>query len=189
MATYEEITAKEAQERLGEFFAVDVRGEQEFNGPLGHVGGSVLAPLGELDEHAKALPVDRPLLLVCRSGNRSGKACARLMELGISNVVNLAGGMIDWNRAGLPIECDEPASLGELLEALVAWMTMVGSLEPAGAREVLERRLETLGASYAHPTHASVDQLLMFVEESLAQSGLPDLDLSLAAFRRALSVL
>ena len=62
---------------------VDVRAEHEFRGPLGRVRGSTLVPLPELEERARELPRGRPLLLVCRSGARSGKACEQLAALGI----------------------------------------------------------------------------------------------------------
>ena len=48
-------------------------------------------------------PKDRDVVLYCRSGARSYHACAYLMQQGISNVVNLRGGIIDWARRGYEI--------------------------------------------------------------------------------------
>ena len=99
-----QLSPEEAHRRLAEFHAVDVREPSEFEGELGRVPGSRLIPLGELEARASEIPTDRPLLLVCRSGNRSGTACTALQSLGIGPVVNLAGGMLAWNEQGLPIE-------------------------------------------------------------------------------------
>jgi rhodanese-related sulfurtransferase len=48
------------------------------------------------------LPQDRPIVFVCRSGNRSQVACEQLAQLGFTNTINLVDGMIGWHRAGLP---------------------------------------------------------------------------------------
>jgi len=115
-----EIGVMEASHELAQYRIVDVRQPEEFHGELGHIAGSLLLPLGELFERIEAgrEPGDvfddaeaGPFLLVCRSGNRSGQACARLFEAGFTEVVNLVGGMLEWNRAGLPIArtpADEP---------------------------------------------------------------------------------
>jgi rhodanese-related sulfurtransferase len=47
---------------------------------------------------------DEELLLVCRSGGRSGQVAQALARAGFSKVMNLAGGMVAWNAAGLPVE-------------------------------------------------------------------------------------
>lgn len=188
MATIPEISPAEAQGRLGELHAIDVRADHEFRGPLGHVAGAILVPLPELDARASALPKGRPLLLICRSGVRSAKACARLAELGIGPVLNLTGGMIGWNRAGLPVECDEPASLAALLELVVLWTAQVSAQPPDAVRERLRAGLGDPALSFAQPTRASVERALAWVEASFRETGPPpDLEPSLATFRRWLS--
>jgi glyoxylase-like metal-dependent hydrolase (beta-lactamase superfamily II)/rhodanese-related sulfurtransferase len=102
-ARFAEIDVRAAAARLAEYRVVDVREPEEFTGPLGHVAGSELLPLAGVAEQASALR-GRPLLLVCRSGRRSGQVCETLIALGIQDVTNLAGGMIAWNDAGLPVE-------------------------------------------------------------------------------------
>ena len=57
-----------------------------------------VVPLGILRAAAKSWDRDQPLLLVCRSGNRSRVACERLLEMGFSDVTNLAGGMTAWTE-------------------------------------------------------------------------------------------
>lgn len=54
--------------------------------------------MSELDKHK-----DAPVLVYCRSGNRSGMACGMLTKAGFSNVSNLGGGFVAWEGANLPI--------------------------------------------------------------------------------------
>jgi sulfur dioxygenase len=83
---------------------LDVREPDEFRGELGHIGGAELCPLEALAARAAALPRERPVVTVCRSGGRSGKAALSLLGLGFSRVASLAGGMTAWNAQGLPVE-------------------------------------------------------------------------------------
>jgi rhodanese-related sulfurtransferase len=186
MPLFEEISVPEAQRRLEGLHAIDVRTVHEFRGPLGRVPAAKLVPLPELEARAKELPSGRPLLLICRSGARSSAACEKLQALGIGPVLNLAGGMIAWNRAQLPIETTEPASVGELLDGIALWLAQVTSRAPDTARGLLRERL---GACFERPTHATVHEALRLVGELLGASAPPDLDLTLASFRRSLAVL
>ncbi len=62
-------------------------------------------PLSEINEWYEDLPRDRTVILQCRSGNRSAMATAALIrQAGMDNVVNLAGGIVAWHQAGLPID-------------------------------------------------------------------------------------
>ena len=83
---------------------VDVREATEYSGPLGHIKGAVLIPLGDLAARASALARERPVVAVCRSGARSAQACVILQRLGFSDVANLAGGMLRWRAEGLGVE-------------------------------------------------------------------------------------
>ena len=187
---FEELDVATAHARLAELQPVDVRAEHELRGPLGRVPGSRLIPLSELEARAQELPTDRPLLLVCRSGQRSGKACETLSRLGLGPVLNLRGGMIAWCRAQLPVERSAPGSLTELLELILAWFVQVGPLTADAARKVFAERLERPVSSFDAPSHAALEKLLDFVEESLTRAGAPpDLDLSLPSFRRSLAAL
>jgi len=100
----ETITAAELAEQLSGPDAplvVDVRTPGEYSND-GHIAGSRLLPLSMLLERSNELPQDRPIVFVCRSGNRSQVACEQLAQLGFTNTINLAGGMIGWRQAGLP---------------------------------------------------------------------------------------
>ncbi len=83
---------------------LDVREESEYK--LGHILNSTLIPLGKLNERVGELEKykERPIVVVCRSGNRSGTACAMLGKFGFTQAYNLAGGVTAWQKANLPLE-------------------------------------------------------------------------------------
>jgi sulfur dioxygenase len=83
---------------------LDVREPEEFTGPLGHIPGAILIPLGELAQRAGELARDRPIVAVCRAGSRSAQATVILREAGFADVANLAGGMLRWRAEGHPVE-------------------------------------------------------------------------------------
>jgi rhodanese-related sulfurtransferase len=83
---------------------LDVRGPDEFVGPLGHITGAVNLPLNELPAHLIQLVDDsRPIVVVCKTDRRSSMAAERLREAGSSNVSVLRGGMEQWRALGLPV--------------------------------------------------------------------------------------
>jgi glyoxylase-like metal-dependent hydrolase (beta-lactamase superfamily II)/rhodanese-related sulfurtransferase len=83
---------------------IDVREPHEYAGELGHIRGSELVPLATVGEAAASWDRSQPLLIVCRSGNRSGKAAHRLRTMGFRDVTNMEGGMLAWNMVGRPVE-------------------------------------------------------------------------------------
>ena len=83
---------------------LDVREDEEFTGPLGHIEGAVLIPLGQLAARVDELRRDRPIVAVCRAGSRSAQATAILQQAGFVDVANLAGGMLRWRAEGHPVE-------------------------------------------------------------------------------------
>ena len=82
---------------------IDVREPAEY--AQGHPAGSRNVPLGRI-EGAKELPANKtlPLVLVCATGARSGRAAALLRKAGHEKAVSLAGGMNAWREAGFPVE-------------------------------------------------------------------------------------
>ncbi len=82
---------------------LDVRSTEEYAND-GYVAGSVLIPLPELERRLRDLPTDRPIVCICRSGNRSTTACDLLTRQGFKQLRNVQGGMIAWGQAGYPIE-------------------------------------------------------------------------------------
>ena len=83
---------------------VDVREPAEFAGPLGHISGAILIPLGELAQRVTDLVADRPIVAVCRSGARSAQATLMLLNAGFNKVANMKGGMLRWRAEGRPAE-------------------------------------------------------------------------------------
>jgi sulfur dioxygenase len=83
---------------------LDVREPEEFIGPLGHIPGAVLIPLGELAKRAGELKKDRPIVAVCRAGGRSAQATVILQQAGFADVANLTGGMLRWRAEGHIVE-------------------------------------------------------------------------------------
>ena len=81
---------------------LDVRGADEFDGPLGHIAGAVNLPLGELAPRlAELAGASRPLVTVCLTDRRSAAAAAQLRAAGAGRVAVLRGGMQRWRELGL----------------------------------------------------------------------------------------
>ncbi|MGH8669720.1 MAG: MBL fold metallo-hydrolase [Burkholderiales bacterium] len=92
------------EENLRAVHIIDVREPDEFNGPLGHVPGAKLVPLGSLDDQAASLDRHKPLVIVCRSGARSAQATLMLGKAGFDRVANLSGGMLRWRAQRFSVE-------------------------------------------------------------------------------------
>jgi rhodanese-related sulfurtransferase len=73
---------------------IDVREPWEFE--YCRIESSVSIPLGRLAVRIDELPQDRPLVMVCHHGNRSGHAGAMLKDAGFEQVYNLSGGVEEW---------------------------------------------------------------------------------------------
>ena len=84
---------------------IDVREESEWNEV--HIPGALLIPLSQFVARQEEIPAGRALIMQCRSGGRSGQAALALRTAGRTNVANLAGGITDWEAAGLPVEYGE----------------------------------------------------------------------------------
>lgn len=84
---------------------VDVREPREFR--QGRVPGAVNVPLPRLLEDTQEVPKDRPIVLACRTGRRSRRAAAHLLQHGYRDLRILAGGMVAWRAAALLEAIDE----------------------------------------------------------------------------------
>lgn len=76
---------------------LDVREQVEWD--HGHIEGALHIPLSELGERVDDVPAEQQVLVVCKVGGRSAQATAFLAHHG-RDVVNLDGGMLDWEAAG-----------------------------------------------------------------------------------------
>jgi glyoxylase-like metal-dependent hydrolase (beta-lactamase superfamily II)/rhodanese-related sulfurtransferase len=92
------------EENAGAVQVLDVREPDEYTGPLGHIRGAKLIPLGELTSRTGELDKTRPVVAVCRAGGRSAQATQILHQAGFDRIANLSGGMLRWRADGCPVE-------------------------------------------------------------------------------------
>ncbi|TWU13455.1 Inner membrane protein YgaP [Symmachiella macrocystis] len=107
MATLNSISVQELAE-IGDKSTVeliDVRTPAEYRETHSTIARNV--PLDELDAEKlladRNSSADQPLYVICNSGNRSRKACEKLINAGCTNVVNVQGGTQAWEQADLPV--------------------------------------------------------------------------------------
>ncbi len=88
----------------GGTLVLDVREPAEF--AAGHLPKARHIPLRELQGRLAELAKfkDKPVIVTCRSGARSGSACRLLKKAGFTQVLNLKGGVPAWADANLPVE-------------------------------------------------------------------------------------
>lgn len=95
-----EIEPTVVYEQAGDLVLIDVR--DRFEWQEGHVAGAKHLPLASLPARLSEIDRGRPIAVICRSGNRSA-AATRLLRTHRLDVVNVSGGMVAWERHGLPI--------------------------------------------------------------------------------------
>lgn len=88
----------------GGAFFLDVREPDEWNEY--HAPNTTLIPLGQLAARVGEITVakDAPIVVVCRSGNRSDEGRDILKQAGFTNVTSMDGGLKTWRDLGYPIE-------------------------------------------------------------------------------------
>lgn len=79
-------------------FILDVREPDEW--AAGHIPGATLIPLGQLASRLAEVPQDQPIVVVCRSGNRSATGRDILLDAGFAEVTSMGGGMNAWVSRG-----------------------------------------------------------------------------------------
>ncbi|MGD9949218.1 MAG: rhodanese-like domain-containing protein [Desulfobulbus sp.] len=91
-----------ARRQESDYVLVDVRQPDEY--VQGHIPGSVLIPLGEIPERMNELPVDKDVVVYCRSGKRSRGAALFIASRPYvaATVFNMTGGILAWNGHLLP---------------------------------------------------------------------------------------
>ena len=100
------LTPAAAVQLINRAKAVVVDGCEAAEYQAGHVAGARSIPLGALKARLPGAVKNKatPLVLVCASGMRSGRAVAIAKKLGYDNAQSLAGGLKSWRDANLPIE-------------------------------------------------------------------------------------
>ena len=106
----DEIAPQDAAALEGATF-LDIRERDEWD--VEHIPGAVYIPRSRLEGRIEGIVADRaaPLVLYCESGNRSLFAAKALQELGYEDARNLAGGIVEWKRRGLPVEASQGLSM------------------------------------------------------------------------------
>jgi len=100
----QEIDAAELKARMDSqepLDLLDIRSDAEVL--QGILPGAEHLPMHLIPMKMHDFPKDQTVVLYCRSGARSYHACAYLMQQGITNVVNLRGGIISWAQHGYEI--------------------------------------------------------------------------------------
>lgn len=162
---------------------VDVRTDKEYQ--QGHVMNALHIPLGKLDDRMQELLAykNTPVVMVCRSGARSGHAAVKLKKQGFSDVHNMGGGMLAWERAKLPVTTEvgkppKPPKTDALDSAPVA---AIESSDDGGTHKVLvystrqcpfcTRAIDLLEAKQVGFTEIRIDQDTDKRSEMEARSG------------------
>lgn len=99
-----DVAPQEVLDNAKDLTLIDVREVPEFTSELGHVAGSKLMVLSTIPENLKSIPTEKPVVFICRSGNRSAQAASFAKANGLHDVYNMQGGMLLWNQLLLPIE-------------------------------------------------------------------------------------
>jgi rhodanese-related sulfurtransferase len=99
----EDVNVEEFAKHIGEAQLLDVRTPDEWS--EGIIEGATMANFYENDFDANLAKLDKqkPVAVYCKSGGRSGKAMAKMNQLGFKEVYNLKGGIGAWNGANNPI--------------------------------------------------------------------------------------
>lgn len=105
MSQIENVDVTAAQRLLSDgALLLDVREDAEFE--AGHAPGARHVPLASVPDVVDDLPREGVIVCVCRSGQRSARAGAFLLEQGL-HAVNLEGGMTAWHGAGAPLVAED----------------------------------------------------------------------------------
>jgi rhodanese-related sulfurtransferase len=100
-----EVSPQEVFDNADGLLLIDVRRPEEFTGELGHVNGAELITLGpDLQDFLERCDKDSEIVFICRSGGRSANATLYAQQQGFTDVFNMNGGMIRWNKESLPVE-------------------------------------------------------------------------------------
>jgi rhodanese-related sulfurtransferase len=100
-STCQQVVCTDLAAKVAETVLLDVRSPIEFESE--HIAGSINVPLGELEARCEEVPRKGQLVVVCRSGKRAERGAFALMGKGFQPQV-LAGGLMAWRKAGLPVK-------------------------------------------------------------------------------------
>jgi molybdopterin/thiamine biosynthesis adenylyltransferase/rhodanese-related sulfurtransferase len=120
---------------------VDIREPSELE--TGWIDGALRVPMSELSDQLEEHR-DRTLLIYCAHGNRSLSVADALAEAGYGDPVSLAGGIVAWERAGLPIQT--PAGLSDEQRRRYSRHLLIPEIGQAGQQRLLAASVLLVGA-------------------------------------------
>ncbi len=140
----EESPSQVAERRTRErVHIVDVREQHEWD--AGHIAGAEHVPLATVEQEIpRRFAKSAPIVTQCRSGVRSAKAAFALQQAGYTNVTSLAGGILAWEEAGLPIEV--PSRLEPEQVERYSRHLLIPEVGIAGQQKLLESKVLLIGA-------------------------------------------
>jgi len=146
-AEIDEVRPTEAAELLESADAplvVDVRERDEWD--EGHLPDAVHIPRGSLESRIeRAAPDhDTSIVVYCAVGARSAFAVKTLEEMGYTSVVNLAGGIVEWKRSGLPTVVS--STLGPAQRSRYSRHLLIPEIGEEGQNRLLDSRILAIGA-------------------------------------------
>ena len=101
--SYQVLKPREVADKIlnGEALLLDIRAESEWE--EGHIPNAHHLMMGYLPEQAHQFIGNKPIVVQCRTGNRSAIAASFLQAKGAKEVINMAGGIEEWEQVGLPL--------------------------------------------------------------------------------------
>jgi rhodanese-related sulfurtransferase len=96
---------KDTFEGDSEHQLIDVREIDEYE--AGHLPDAVNIPMSEFQARSDEISMDKPLVLVCATGARSGMVAEFMVASGHGDVYNLTDGTKGWMKRGLPVETED----------------------------------------------------------------------------------
>jgi sulfur-carrier protein adenylyltransferase/sulfurtransferase len=139
-----EIDPVRARERVSQddgAVLVDIRERSEWE--TGWIDGALRIPMSELGDQLEEYR-DRSLVIYCAHGNRSLRVAEALTEAGYDDAVSLAGGIVAWERAGLPVEV--PGGLDDEQRRRYSRHLLIPEIGRSGQERLLEARVLLIGA-------------------------------------------
>ena len=126
-----QITVHELKEILNQntsnnFIVLDVRTSAEHDSK--RIQGVYNLPLDELEEHLEMLKKYDKVYLHCQSGNRSGKGYQKLLELGLTNVVNVTGGISEWEQNSFGVKTNNKMPIIQQVMITAGSLVLFGSI-------------------------------------------------------------
>lgn len=92
--------AKEHFDKKTEF--LDIR--EKYENQEIRIPGAILIPMSELNARWQEISKEKEVVVYCRVGNRSASLLGQLADMGYTNLLNMEGGIVDWNNNEFPVE-------------------------------------------------------------------------------------